>query len=163
MASISSYYTFYIIERFGVKVSTSQIMLFLFVVSTAIGTLVGGPIGDRYGRKVVIWISILGTAPFSMLLPHASIVPTAMLSFCAGFMLSSAFPAILLYAQELLPTRLGMISGLFFGFAFGVGGIASAVLGFCADNYGVVEIFNWCAFTPLLGAVAILLPDLRMR
>lgn len=161
MASLSSYYTFYLIEKFGVTISASQIMLFIFVVSTAAGTLVGGPIGDKYGRKLVIWVSILGTAPFSLLLPHVGLTMTAVLSFCAGFMLSSAFPAILLYAQELLPSKLGMISGLFFGFAFGVGGIASAVLGDFADNYGIETIYNWCAFMPLLGIVAALLPNLR--
>lgn len=163
MASLSSYYTFYLIDEFGVSVAASQIFLFIFVVSTAAGTLVGGPVGDRYGRKLVIWVSILGTAPFSLLLPHASLPLTAVLSFCAGFMLSSAFPAILLYAQELLPTKLGMISGLFFGFAFGVGGIASAILGNFADRYGIEAIYNFCAYMPLLGIVAILLPDLRNR
>ncbi|MCM1450535.1 MAG: MFS transporter [Clostridiales bacterium] len=161
MASISSYYTFYLIDKFGVTVSMSQVMLFVFVVSTAVGTLVGGPVGDRYGRKVVIWISILGTAPFSMLMPHVGLTLTVLLSFCAGFMLSSAFPAILLYAQELLPTKLGMISGLFFGFAFGVGGIASAILGFFADSYGIEAIYNWCAYMPLLGGVAVFLPNLK--
>lgn len=163
MASLSSYYTFYLIDKFGVSISTSQIMLFVFVVSTAIGTLVGGPVGDKYGRKVVIWISILGTAPFSMLLPHVGLPLTVVLSFCAGFMLSSAFPAILLYAQELLPTKLGMISGLFFGFAFGVGGIASAVLGDFADTYGIEAIYRWCAYMPLLGVVAVLLPNLKKQ
>lgn len=161
MACISSYYTFYLIERFGMSVSMSQIFLFIFVVSTAAGTLVGGPVGDRYGRKLVIWLSILGTAPFSIALPHATPVMAAVLSFGAGFMLSSAFPAILIYAQELLPTKLGMISGLFFGFAFGVGGIASAVLGDFADIYGIDAIFRFCSFTPLLGVVAMFLPDLR--
>ncbi len=159
MASLSSYYTFYLIDKFGVTVSQSQIFLFIFVVSTAAGTLVGGPIGDRYGRKPVIWISILGTAPFSLLMPHVNLPLTVILSFCAGFMLSSAFPAILLYAQELLPTKLGMISGLFFGFAFGVGGIASAVLGDFADRYGIEAIYNFCAYTPLLGIVAAFLPN----
>ena len=163
MASLSSYYTFYLMEKFGVSVKMSQIFLFIFVVSTAAGTLVGGPIGDRYGRKLVIWVSILGTAPFSLLLPHVSLPVTAVLSFCAGFMLSSAFPAILLYAQELLPTKLGMISGLFFGFAFGVGGIASAVLGNFADRYGIEAIYNFCAYMPLLGIVACLLPNLKNR
>lgn len=163
MASLSSYYTFYLMQKFGISVKLSQIFLFIFVVSTAAGTLVGGPIGDRYGRKLVIWISILGTAPFSLLLPHASLPLTAVLSFCAGFMLSSAFPAILLYAQELLPTKLGMISGLFFGFAFGIGGIASAVLGNFADIYGIEAIYKFCAYMPLLGVVACLLPNLRNR
>ena len=161
MASLSSYYTFYLIERFGVSVSQSQIFLFIFVVSTAAGTLVGGPFGDRYGRKPVIWLSILGTAPFSLALPYVSLPLTAALSFCAGFMLSSAFPAILLYAQELLPSKLGMISGLFFGFAFGVGGVASAVLGRFADSYGIETIYHVCAYMPLLGVVAFLLPDLK--
>lgn len=163
MASLTSYYTFYLIDRFGVTVSASQLFLFIFVVSTAVGTLVGGPVGDRYGRKAVIWISILGTAPFSLLLPHVGLTATAILSFCAGFMLSSAFPAILLYAQELLPTKLGMISGLFFGFAFGIGGIASAILGNFADSYGIEAVYRFCAYSPLLGIVAALLPDLRKK
>lgn len=161
MTSMSSYYTFYLIERFGVSVSHSQIFLFVFTVSTAAGTLLGGPLGDRIGRKFVIWISILGTAPFSMLLPHASLPYTILLSFCAGFMLSSAFPAILIYAQELLPNMLGMISGLFFGFAFGVGGIAAAVLGELADTYGIIAVYNVTAYSPLLGIVAAFLPNLR--
>ncbi len=161
MASISSYYTFYLIDKFHVSVSESQIFLFIFVVSTAAGTLIGGPVGDRYGRKVVIWGSILGTAPFSLLLPHVGLPLTAVMSFCAGFILSSAFPSILLYAQELLPTKLGMISGLFFGFAFGVGGIASAVLGEFADIYGIEAIYDFCAYMPLLGIIAVFLPDLH--
>ena len=163
MASISNYYTFYLIDKFGVFVSASQICLFVFVVSTAAGTLVGGPVGDRYGRKAVIWVSILGTAPFSLLMPHVGLLPTVVLSFCAGFMLSSAFPAILLYGQELLPTKRGMISGLFFGFAFGIGGIASAVLGDFADTYGIEAIYRFCAYTPLLGIVAALLPNLKNK
>lgn len=163
MASLSSYYTFYLMEKFGISIKMSQIFLFIFVVSTAAGTLVGGPIGDRYGRKLVIWVSILGTAPFSLLLPYVSLPLTAVLSFSAGFMLSSAFPAILLYAQELLPTKLGMISGLFFGFAFGVAGVASAVLGNFADIYGIEAIYRFCAYMPLLGIVACLLPNLKNR
>lgn len=160
MASLTNYYTFYLIERFGVSVSMSQVLLFVFMVSTAAGTLVGGPIGDRYGRKLVIWISILGTAPFSLIMPHASLPLTAVLSFCAGFMLSSAFPAILIYAQELLPTKLGMISGLFFGFSFGVAGVAAAVLGDFIDVYGMTRVFGWCSYSPLLGIVAMALPTL---
>lgn len=163
IASLSSYYTFYLIDKFGVTVSQSQIYLFVYVASTAVGTLVGGPFGDRYGRKPVIWISILGTAPFSLLLPHVGLPLTVVLSFCAGFMLSSAFPAILLYAQELLPTKLGMISGLFFGFAFGVGGVASAMLGDFADKYGIEAVYNICAYMPILGVVAAFLPDLKKR
>lgn len=161
MTSLSSYYTFYLMERFGVSMSQSQIFLFVFTVSTAAGTLVGGPLGDRIGRKFVIWISILGTAPFSLLMPHVSLPLTVVLSFCAGFMLSSAFPAILLYAQELLPNMLGMISGLFFGFAFGVGGIAAAILGDLADTYGIITVYNVTAYSPLLGIVAAFLPNLK--
>lgn len=161
MASLNSYYTFYLIHKFGVSVQTSQICLFVFLIATAIGTLVGGPIGDKIGRKYVIWVSILGTAPFSLLMPHVGFAGTVGLSFCAGLMLSSAFPAILLYAQELLPYKLGLISGLFFGFAFGVAGIASAVLGNMADRFGIEAVYNVCAFMPLLGLVTWFLPDLR--
>lgn len=163
MTSLSSYYTFYLIEKFGVTVSQSQIFLFVFTVSTAAGTLVGGPLGDRIGRKFVIWISILGTAPFSLLMPHVSLPMTVILSFCAGFMLSSAFPAILLYAQELLPNMLGMVSGLFFGFAFGVSGIVAAILGDLADSYGIITVYNFTAYSPLLGIVACFLPNLKRR
>ena len=163
MASLTSYYTFYLIHKFGVTVQQSQIYLFVFLVATAAGTLTGGPIGDKVGRKFVIWISILGTAPFSMLMPHVGLFWTVVLSFCVGFMLSSAFPAILLYAQELLPDKLGLISGLFFGFAFGIAGIASAVLGDMADNYGIEAVYNVCAFMPLLGLVAWFLPNLKKR
>ena len=161
MASLSSYYTFYLMHKFGVSVQQSQIFLFVFLLATAAGTLMGGPIGDRIGRKYVIWMSILGTAPFSILMPHVSLAWTVVLSFCVGFMLSSAFPAILLYAQELLPNKLGLISGLFFGFAFGIAGIASAVLGDMADHYGIEAVYNICAYMPLLGLVTWFLPDLR--
>lgn len=161
MASLTSYYTFYLIHKFGVSVQTSQLYLFVFLLATAIGTLIGGPVGDRVGRKYVIWASILGAAPFSMLMPHATLGWTVVLSFCVGLMLSSAFPAILLYAQELLPTKLGLISGLFFGFAFGVAGIASAVLGNMADHFGIEAVYNVCAYMPLLGLVTYFLPDLN--
>jgi FSR family fosmidomycin resistance protein-like MFS transporter len=163
MASLTSYYTFYLIEKFGVSVQHSQIFLFVFLVATAAGTLVGGPIGDRIGRKSVIWISILGTAPFSLLMPHVGLWTTVALSFCVGFMLSSAFPAILLYAQELLPYRLGLVSGLFFGFAFGIAGIASAVLGNFADVYGIGMVYQVCAYMPLIGLVAWFLPELKKK
>lgn len=161
MASLNSYYTFYLIHKFGVSVQQSQFFLFVFLVATAIGTLVGGPLGDRIGRKYVIWFSIVGTAPFSILMPHVGLLWTILLSFCVGLMLSSAFPAILLYAQELLPNKLGLISGLFFGFAFGVAGIASAVLGNMADRFGIETVYNICAFMPLLGLVTWFLPDLK--
>lgn len=161
MTSLQSYYTFYLMERFGVTVSQSQMFLFVFTFATAAGTLVGGPVGDKIGRKAVIWVSILGTAPFSLLMPHASLPLTAVLSFGSGFMLSSAFPSILLYAQELLPNKLGLVSGLFFGFAFGVGGICAAFLGDFADHYGIITVYKWCAYSPLLGMVAAFLPNLR--
>lgn len=161
MASLNSYYTFYLIHKFNVSIQQSQLFLFVFLVATAIGTLMGGPIGDKVGRKYVIWGSILGTAPFSLLMPHAGLVWTVLLSFCVGLMLSSAFPAILLYAQELLPNKLGLISGLFFGFAFGVAGIASAVLGNMTDKFGIDAVYNVCAFMPLLGLVTWFLPDLK--
>lgn len=163
MACMTSYYTFFVMDEFGVGVSSSQIMLFVFVVSTAAGTLIGGPFGDRYGRKVVIWVSILGAAPFAMLLPHTPLAATVACSFFAGFMLSSAFPAILLYSQELLPNHLGLVSGLFFGFAFGIGGVASALIGKFADIYGIEAVFRACTFAPLAGIIAIFLPNLKKR
>lgn len=163
MASLNSYYTFYLIHKFGVSVQDSQFYLFIFLFATAAGTLLGGPIGDRIGRKYVIWGSILGTAPFSLLMPHVGLVPTVILSFLIGFILSSAFPAILVYAQELLPYKIGLISGVFYGFAFGIAGIASAVLGNFADEYGIEYVYQVVAFTPLLGLVACLLPNLKEK
>lgn len=154
MASLNSYYTFYLIHKFGVSVQASQLYLFVFLIATAIGTLLGGPIGDRVGRKYVIWASILGAAPFTLIMPHVeNLYLTTILSFCVGLTLSSAFPAILVYAQELLPYKLGLISGLFFGFAFGVAGIASAVLGNMADRYGIEAVYNVCGYMPLIGLV----------
>lgn len=163
MTSLTSYYTFYLIHKFNVSVQDSQLYLFIFLVATAIGTLIGGPVGDRIGRKYVIWASILGAAPFSLLMPHANLLWTIILSFCVGLMLSSAFPAILLYAQELLPTKLGLISGLFFGFAFGVAGVASAVLGNLADKTSIEYVYNICAYMPLLGLVTFFLPNLKKK
>lgn len=163
MACMTSYYTFFVMDEYGVGVSASQLMLFAFVVSTAVGTLVGGPFGDRYGRKVVIWVSILGAAPFALLLPHVPLAGAVACSFMSGFMLSSAFPAILLYSQELLPNHLGLVSGLFFGFAFGIGGVASALIGNFADIYGIEAVFKACTFAPLAGIVAVMLPNLKSR
>ena len=164
MASLTSYYTFYLIHKFNVSVQDSQLYLFIFLVATAIGTLIGGPVGDRIGRKYVIWASILGAAPFSLLMPHVeNLYLTTVLSFCVGLTLSSAFPAILVYAQELLPYKLGLISGLFFGFAFGVAGIASAVLGNMADRYGIEAVYNVCGYMPLIGLVTWFLPDLKKK
>ena len=163
MASINSYYTFYLIEKFGVTVQHSLLFLFVFLFATAIGTLIGGPVGDRIGRKYVIWISILGTAPFSLLMPHVGLAMTCVLSFFIGLTLSSAFPAILVYAQELLPYKLGLISGLFFGFAFGIAGIGSAVLGNIADKHGIEFVYNMCAYMPLIGLVTYFLPNLKKK
>ena len=164
MASLNSYYTFYLIHKFGVSVQASQLYLFVFLIATAIGTLLGGPIGDRVGRKYVIWASILGAAPFTLIMPHVeNLYLTTALSFCVGLTLSSAFPAILVYAQELLPYKLGLISGLFFGFAFGVAGIASAVLGNMADRYGIEAVYNVCGYMPLIGLVTWFLPDLKKK
>jgi len=164
MASLNSYYTFYLIHKFGVSVQASQLYLFVFLIATAIGTLLGGPIGDRVGRKYVIWASILGAAPFTLIMPHVeNLYLTTVLSFCVGLTLSSAFPAILVYAQELLPYKLGLISDLFFGFAFGVAGIASAVLGNMADRYGIEAVYNVCGYMPLIGLVTWFLPDLKKK
>lgn len=158
MASLSSYYTFFTMEKFSLSVQDSQYALFLFIFATALGTLIGGPVGDKIGRKYVIWASILGAAPFALALPHMDLVGTLICSFGAGFMLSSAFPAIVILAQELLPNRLGMISGLFFGFAFGFAGVAAAFWGGYAESHGVEAVFNIAAYMPLLGVVAALLP-----
>ncbi len=161
MASLNSYYTFYLIDKFGVSVKTSQVLLFVFLAATAIGTIVGGPIGDKIGRKYVIWASILGSAPFAMLMPHMSFVGTIVLSFLVGLVLSSAFPAIIIYSQELLPNHIGLVSGLFYGFAFGIAGISAAVLGRFVDAYGIYAVYNFCSFIPLLGMVAYFLPNLK--
>lgn len=161
LASINSYYTFYLIQKFGVTVQHSQLYLFAFLLSVAIGTLVGGPLGDRIGRKYVIWGSILGAAPFTMLMPYANLTWTCILSICIGFVISSAFSAILVYAQELMPGKVGMIAGMFFGLAFGIAGIASAVLGNIADSRGIEYVYHICSYLPLIGLVTRFLPDIR--
>lgn len=158
MASVTSYYTFFMMDKFDLSVQYSQYALFIFVFATALGTLLGGPIGDKIGRKYVIWASILGATPFTLALPHVDLLWTCIFSFCAGFMISSAFPAIVIMAQELLPNRIGTISGLFFGFAFGIAGIAAAFWGNYAENNGVIALFEHSAYLPILGVVAILLP-----
>lgn len=163
LASFSSYYTFYLIEKFGVTTQQSQLFLFAYLFAAAVGTLLGGPIGDRVGRKWVIWISILGTAPFALMLPHADLFWTCVLSVVIGLVLSSAFSAILVYAQELLPGHVGLISGLFFGLAFGIAGIAAAVLGGIADARGIEYVYRICAWMPLLGIVALFLPNVKPR
>lgn len=161
MASMSSYYNFYLIEKFGLSVEAANGYLFVFLLAVAIGTVLGGPIGDRIGTKRVIWMSILGTAPFAMALPCVGLEAAAVLSFIIGIVLASAFPAIVVLAQELVPGKVGAISGLFFGLAFGLGGIAAAVLGAMADAHGIETVFRVCAFLPLLGVLTALLPDPR--
>jgi MFS transporter, FSR family, fosmidomycin resistance protein len=163
LASLSSYYTFYLINRFNVSVQGAQLYLFLFLAAVALGTIVGGPLGDRFGRKYVIWVSILGVLPFTLLLPHANLFWTAVLTVPIGMILASAFPAIVVYAQELMPGRTGTVAGLFFGFAFGMGGIGAAVLGKLADVYGINFVYEMCAFLPLIGLLAAVLPDMEKR
>jgi FSR family fosmidomycin resistance protein-like MFS transporter len=159
MASMSSYYTFFLIDKFHVSVQNSQMLLFLFLFAVAAGTLIGGPIGDRFGRKYVIWFSILGVAPFTLLLPYANLFWTGVLSVCIGVILSSAFSAILVYAQELVPGKVGLVAGLFFGLAFGMGGIGAAVLGRLADHTSINYVFRLCAYLPLLGLLTGFLPN----
>ncbi len=162
MASISSYYTFYVIEKFGVSVQDSQVLLFLFLFAAAVGTVIGGPIGDRFGAKFVIWFSILGCLPFTLALPYVdSLWWTAVLSVIIGVIMASAFPAIVVFAQELLPGRVGMVAGIFFGFAFGIGGIAAAVLGVVADHRGIGYVYWMCSYLPVLGLLTIFLPRMR--
>ncbi len=160
LASFTSYYIFYLIHRFGVGTRAAQTELFVFLGATAVGTFIGGPVGDRIGRKSVIWVSILGVLPFSLLLPHVGLYWTIGLSVVIGLVLSSAFSAILVYATELLPGRVGMVSGLFFGLAFGMGGLGAALLGLLADARGIVFVYGVCAFLPALGILAALLPNL---
>lgn len=163
MSSLTSYYTFYLIHKFGVSTQLAQIYLFVFLGANAVGTFFGGPIGDRFGRRYVIWFSILGVLPFTLMLPYAGLMATAILSVIIGLILSSAMPAILVYAQELMPHRFGMISGLFFGFAFGAGGIGAAILGEVADRMGIEFVYQFCAFLPAIGLLAVLLPRMPKR
>ena len=158
LTSLTSYYTFFLIERFGVSVRDAQLLLFVFLAAVAAGTFVGGPVGDRVGRKAVIWVSILGVLPFSLALPFADLFWTAVLSVIIGVVIASAFSAILVYAQQLVPGRVGAISGLFFGFAFGMGGIGAALLGLLADAKGILFVYHVCAFLPLLGLFTVFLP-----
>ena len=158
ISSITSYYTFYLIDRFGVSVQNSQLLLFVFMGAAALGTFLGGPIGDRFGRKLVIWISILGVLPFSIALPYANLPVTVLLSFVIGFVMSSAFSAIVVFAQELLPGRVGLVGGLFFGFAFGAGGIGAALLGLLADHTSIDYVYKVCGFLPVIGILTVLLP-----
>lgn len=161
MASMTSYFTFYLIDKFHISVQQSQIYLFAFLASVAAGTILGGPLGDRYGRKLIIWVSILGAAPFTLLLPYVSLEWTILLAVMIGLIISSAFSAILVYATELIPGKVGMVAGLFFGFAFGMGGIGSAVLGWLADRTSIAYVFSICAFLPLIGIITGLLPNIE--
>jgi MFS transporter, FSR family, fosmidomycin resistance protein len=161
LASLTNYYTFYLVARFGVSAQHAQLFLFLFLFAVAAGTIVGGPVGDRFGRKYVIWFSILGVAPFAWLMPYASLFWTAVLSVVIGVVLASAFSAILVYAQELAPGRVGMIAGLFFGLAFGIAGIGSALLGKLADHTSILTVFSYCRYLPLLGLLTVFLPEIE--
>ncbi|MBB5498475.1 MFS transporter [Paraburkholderia sp. MM5384-R2] len=161
LASINSYFTFYLIDRFHLSVQAAQIHLFVFLAAVAAGTVIGGPIGDKIGRKYVIWVSILGVAPFTLLLPYANLFWTGVLTVVIGVVLASAFSAILVYAQELIPGKVGMVAGLFFGFAFGLGGVGAAVLGELADATSIVFVYKVCSFLPLIGALTVLLPDVE--
>ncbi len=163
MASMSSYFTFYLIEKFHLSVQDAQFHLVLFLAACAVGTLIGGPLGDKFGRKYVIWFSVLGAAPFTLLLPFVDLFWTGILSVVIGVIISSAFPAILVYAQELLPKKLGMVSGLFYGFAFGMGGLGSALLGNLADHTSITYVYYLCAYLPLIGIIAFFLPNLKKK
>ena len=162
-ASLSSYYTFYLIQKFHLSVPDAQVHLFVFLGAVAVGTFVGGPIGDRIGRKPVIWFSILGAAPFALMLPYAGLFWTGVLTVVIGLILASAFSAILVYAQDLLPGRVGMVAGMFFGFSFGLGGLGAAALGELADHTSIYAVYHVCSFLPLIGLLAALLPDLHHR
>jgi FSR family fosmidomycin resistance protein-like MFS transporter len=161
MAAITNYYTFYLMEKFAVSVADAQLYLFVFLSSVALGTFAGGPIGDKVGRKTVIWVSILGAAPFTLLLPYCNLYWTAVLSVLIGLILSSAFSAVIVLAQELVPHKIGLISGIFFGLMFGISGIAAAGLGAWADATSIVQVFDYCAYLPLLGLVTMFLPSRR--
>ena len=159
-AALGSYYTFYLIEKFRLSVADAQIMLFVYMGAVAFGTLLGGPFGDKLGRKTVMWVSILGVLPFTLALPYAGLAMTGVLTVIIGMVMSSAFPAILVYAQELLPGRVGMVAGIFFGFAFGLGGLGAAAMGKLADATSIEYVYHVTAFLPLIGVLTALLPDL---
>jgi FSR family fosmidomycin resistance protein-like MFS transporter len=161
LASFTSYYIFYLMDKFGLPTQSAQIYQFVFFAAVAVGTVAGGSLGDRLGRRLVIWVSILGVLPFTMALPYASLTLTAILTVIIGFVISSAFPAIVVYGQELMPGRVGMVSGLFFGFIFGISGIGAATLGILADYTSVEFVFRVCAFLPIFGVLAALLPNTR--
>ena len=161
LASMSTFYTFYLIDKFGVSIQTAQVLLFVFLGAVAAGTIIGGPVGDRFGRRSVIWVSILGVLPFTLALPYVDLVWTCVLSVIIGLILSSAFSAIVVFAQDLMPGQVGLVGGLFFGFAFGVAGLGAAALGEIADHTSIAFVFKVCAFLPVLGVLTFLLPDIE--
>ncbi|MGN6578731.1 MAG: MFS transporter [Bordetella sp.] len=161
LASLNSYFTFYLMDKFGLPIRSAQLFLFLFLAAVAVGTIVGGPIGDKVGRKLVIWVSILGVAPFTLILPHVNLLWTGILVAIIGLILASAFSAILVYAQELIPGKVGMVAGLFFGFAFGMGGVGAALLGELADRTSIEYVYQLCAYLPLLGLLTVFLPNIE--
>jgi FSR family fosmidomycin resistance protein-like MFS transporter len=163
LASLNSYYTFYLIQTFDVSVQTSQVLLFVFLAAVAAGTFLGGPIGDRIGRKYVIWVSILGVLPFTLLLPHLGLWGTVIDSIAIGLILSSAFSAMVVYAQELSPGNIGAIAGLFFGLSFGLGGLGAAALGLVADHTSLTFVYKLCAYLPAIGLLTYFLPDVRAK
>ncbi|RRN76799.1 MFS transporter, partial [Pseudoxanthomonas sp. SGD-10] len=163
MTSLTNYFTFFLIEKFHLSVQQSQMYLFLFLAAVALGTIIGGPLGDRFGRKYIIWFSILGSAPFALMLPYANLLFTGVLIAIIGIVIASAFSAILVYATDLIPGKVGMIAGLFFGFAFGIAGIGSAILGWVADQTSIFFVYQFCSFLPLLGMVTGFLPNIESK
>jgi FSR family fosmidomycin resistance protein-like MFS transporter len=163
VSSLSSYYIFYLIDRFGVSTQSAQIYLFIFLAANAAGAFFGGPIGDRFGRKLVLWFSVLGALPFTLALPHVGLYASAVLTIFIGLVLSSTTSTIIVFAQELVPHRFGMISGVFFGVAFGIGGLGAAALGRLADYTSIEFVYQVCAFLPAIGLLAVFLPDMRQH
>jgi FSR family fosmidomycin resistance protein-like MFS transporter len=163
VASFTNYFTFYLMDRFGVPLQSAQLYLFAFLAAVAVGTFAGGPVGDRIGRKAVIWVSFLGVAPFALLLPHANLFWTTALSIIIGLVMSSAFAALVVYAQEAVPGRVGLVSGLMFGLMFGIGGLGAAGMGNLADTHGIVWVYQLVSFLPLLGLATAFLPETRVR
>lgn len=162
-ASLSTYYTFFVIEKFHLTIQQAQFHMFIYLISYAIGTILGGPLGDKFGRKYIIWFSVFGATPFALMLPYANLFYTDILMIVIGIIISSAFPAIIVYAQELLPKKIGMVSGLFYGFAFGMGALGSALLGILADKTSITFVYSICSFLPIFGAVCYFLPNLKKQ
>jgi len=162
-ASLSTYYTFYVMDKFHLSIKEAQFHMFIYLFAYAAGTIMGGPLGDKIGRKYVIWLSVFGAAPFALLLPYVNLFWTDVLMIIIGIIISSAFPAILVYAQELLPRKLGMVSGLFYGFAFGMGALGSALLGTLADYTSIQYVYHVCSFLPLIGIICYFLPNLKKK